>query len=134
MNKRINVSGFTKKKKKQQTRHDISLIIFISECMKRDVQQSQVSLDKVCCIISSIKTRTHLNKVHHILLRNGRNDFTGCRLCNAQCDKYTQQHMAAVGTDMQIRNVNVNLCVHISKSRQLCNIKLHIFYTHIQIH
>lgn len=64
--------------------------------MKRDVRQSQVSLDKGRCIISSIKPTTLLNKVHHILLRNGRNDFTGCRLCNAQCDKYTQQH--TVGT------------------------------------
>lgn len=97
-------------------------ILFISERKKRDVRQSQVSLDKVRCIISSMKTRMLLNKVHHILLGNGRNDFTGCGLCNAQCDKYTQQHM-------QMRNVNVNLCVHISKSKQLCNIKL-VFYTH----
>lgn len=97
--------------------------------MKRDVRQSQVSLDKVRCIISSIKPTTLLNKVHHILLRNGRNDFTGCRLCNAQCDKYTQQHTQSAHI-MQIGNVNVNLCVHMSKSKQLCSIKLHIFYTH----
>lgn len=62
--------------------------------MKRDDRQSQVSLDKVRCIISGIKTRTLLNKVHHVLLGNGRNDFTGCRLCNAQCDKYSR-HMYA---------------------------------------
>lgn len=80
--------------------NEAECILFITECMKRDIRQSRVSFDKVRCTMNSRKTP--LNRVHHILL-------TGCTLGNAQCDKHAQQHMAAVSKNLQMWNASVHI-------------------------